>query len=92
VGLLSLRAIPISIIATATHIIIPYESWSKLSAEFKAMPFTKGWLLQNLSCIVGTFHAQLSQPLRAVHDHSMGIVKGGTLAILAGVGPWAWCH
>jgi threonine dehydrogenase-like Zn-dependent dehydrogenase len=39
-----------------------------------------------MSCIVGTFHAQYHTE-QGSYEHKMGIVKGGDMAILAGVGP-----
>jgi len=43
-------------------------------------------LSEPVSCIVGAFHAQYhTKPGNYVHE--MGIVKGGSMALLAGVGP-----
>jgi threonine dehydrogenase-like Zn-dependent dehydrogenase len=55
------------------------------------LPFDgDGWytgsLTEPLSCVVGTFHAMYHM-VRGKYDHSMGIVEGGKMAVLAGVGP-----
>jgi L-sorbose 1-phosphate reductase len=54
--------------------------------EYKGDAFFYGSLAEPMSCIVGAFHANYhTRPDSYVHD--MGIVKGGKMAILAGVGP-----
>jgi len=71
----------------ATYIIIPNEVMErKCLLHFSGDAFYQGSLAEPMSCIVGAFHA--SYHTRAgVYEHDMGIVKGGKMAILAGVGP-----
>lgn len=45
-----------------------------------------GSLAEPMSCIIGTFHA-MYHTRDGEYVHDMGIVKGGTMALLAGVGP-----
>ena len=45
-----------------------------------------GSLSEPVSCIVGTYHAMYHIP-QGTYIHDMGIREGGSLAILAGVGP-----
>lgn len=48
--------------------------------------FFLGSLSEPVSCIVGAFHAQYHTKAGS-YVHEMGIVEGGTMALLAGVGP-----
>ncbi|MDR3335202.1 MAG: zinc-binding dehydrogenase [Treponema sp.] len=69
----------------ATFIIIPHEVMEMhCLLEYPGDNFYLGSLAEPVSCIVGAFHAQYHT--RAYH-HDMGIVEGGSLALLAGVGP-----
>lgn len=71
----------------ATYIIIPnvvMESGCLLPYDGEA--FFYGSLSEPISCIVGTFHANY-HTVQGSYVHSMGIVEGGNMAILAGVGP-----
>ena len=71
----------------ATYVIIPNEVMQQNSLlDFKGDAYFKGSLAEPMSCIVGTYHANY-HTTPGSYEHSMGIVKGGTLAILAGVGP-----
>lgn len=71
----------------ATHVIIPNEVMEMgclLPYEGKA--FFDGSLAEALSCVIGTFHA-MYHTTPGSYVHQMGIKEGGSMAILAGVGP-----
>ena len=71
----------------ATYIIIPKEVMEmNCLLEYKADNFYMGSLSEPVSCIVGAFHAQYHTK-GGSYVHEMGIVEGGTMALLAGVGP-----
>ena len=71
----------------ATHIIIPNEVMEmNCLLEYSADNFFMGSLAEPVSCIVGAFHAQY-HTVNGSYDHLMGIAQGGTMALLAGVGP-----
>jgi threonine dehydrogenase-like Zn-dependent dehydrogenase len=71
----------------ATYIIIPESVMThNCLLEFKGDAFFKGSLAEPMSCIVGAFHANY-HTTPGSYEHSMGIVEGGSVAILAGVGP-----
>jgi len=71
----------------ATYIIIPNEVMEMdCLFEYKAEAFFMGSLSEPVSCIVGAYHAQYhTQPGSYVHE--MGLRSGGSLALLASVGP-----
>lgn len=72
---------------SATYIVIPNEVMELgclLSYDGEA--FFYGSLAEPMSCIVGTFHA-MYHTTQGSYVHSMGIAEGGSMAILAGVGP-----
>jgi len=71
----------------ATYIIIPNEVMEMdCLFEYKADAFFMGSLSEPVSCIVGAYHAQYhTQPGSYVHE--MGLRPGGSLALLASVGP-----
>ncbi|MGB9685753.1 MAG: zinc-binding dehydrogenase [Rectinema subterraneum] len=71
----------------ATYIIIPNEVMEMdCLLEYKADAFFMGSLSEPVSCIVGAYHAQYhTKPGSYVHE--MGIREGGSLALLASVGP-----
>jgi threonine dehydrogenase-like Zn-dependent dehydrogenase len=71
----------------ATYIIIPNEVMEMdCLLEYKADAFFMGSLSEPVSCIVGAYHAQYhTKPGSYVHE--MGIRGGGSLALLASVGP-----
>jgi threonine dehydrogenase-like Zn-dependent dehydrogenase len=53
---------------------------------FNGEAFYHGSLAEPMSCVVGAFHANYhTKP--GSYEHEMGIVEGGTMALLAGVGP-----
>jgi len=71
----------------ATYVIIPREVMEMdCLLEYKADNFYMGSLSEPVSCIVGAFHAQY-HTTGGSYVHAMGIVEGGSLALLAGVGP-----
>ncbi|MFA6505254.1 MAG: zinc-binding dehydrogenase [Treponemataceae bacterium] len=71
----------------ATYVIIAKEVMEMdCLLEYKADNFFMGSLSEPVSCIVGSFHAQYHTK-GGSYVHEMGIVEGGTLALLAGVGP-----
>ena len=71
----------------ATYIIIPNEVMEmNCLLDYPGDNFYMGSLAEPVSCIVGTFHAQY-HTRGGSYVHSMGIVEGGALVLLAGVGP-----
>lgn len=71
----------------ATYIVIPKEVMEHdCLLEYNGEAFFYGSLSEPMSCIVGAFHANFHMAGRG-YEHSIGIVKGGKMAILAGVGP-----
>ncbi|MDR2952842.1 MAG: alcohol dehydrogenase catalytic domain-containing protein, partial [Treponema sp.] len=71
----------------ATYIIIPKDVMEMdCLLKYEADNFYMGSLSEPVSCIVGAFHAQYHTK-RGSYAHSMGIVEGGSLALLAGAGP-----
>lgn len=71
----------------ATWIVIPNEVMEMdCLLEYKGDAFFMGSLAEPVSCIVGAYHAQYhTSPGSYVHE--MGIREGGSLALLASVGP-----
>jgi threonine dehydrogenase-like Zn-dependent dehydrogenase len=71
----------------ATYIIIPAEVMEmNCLLDYAGDNFYLGSLAEPVSCIVGAFHAQY-HTREGSYAHSMGIVEGGSAALLAGVGP-----
>ncbi|MDR1985595.1 MAG: zinc-binding dehydrogenase [Treponema sp.] len=71
----------------ATFIIIPSEVMEMACLlEYPGDTFYLGSLAEPVSCIVGAFHAQYHTQ-GGSYVHRMGIVEGGSLALLAGAGP-----
>jgi threonine dehydrogenase-like Zn-dependent dehydrogenase len=71
----------------ATYIIIPAEVMElNCLLDYKADNYFMGSLSEPVSCIVGAFHAQYHTH-GGSYVHKMGIVEGGSLALLASVGP-----
>ncbi len=71
----------------ATYIVIPAE----VMEQGCLLPYTgdayfMGSLSEPVSCIAGAFHAQYHTK-QGSYEHQMGTVEGGTMALLAGVGP-----
>ena len=54
--------------------------------DYKADAFYMGSLSEPVSCIVGAYHAQYHTKAGS-YVHEMGIKEGGSLALLASVGP-----
>ncbi len=71
----------------ATYIIIPdIVMEADCLLEYEGEAFYPASLSEPMSCIVGAFHASYHVP-PGTYNHLMGIREGGSLAILAGVGP-----
>jgi threonine dehydrogenase-like Zn-dependent dehydrogenase len=71
----------------ATYIVIPREVMEMgCLLEYKADSFFMGSLSEPVSCIVGAYHAQYHTK-GGSYVHEMGIKEGGSLALLASVGP-----
>jgi len=71
----------------ATYIVIPAEVMEMgCLLEYRADAFFMGSLAEPVSCIVGAYHAQYHTK-GGSYVHEMGIREGGTLALLASVGP-----
>lgn len=71
----------------ATHVIIPKEVMELgCLLAYDGPAFYLASLAEPVSCIVGTFHAQYHTE-KYKYVHTMGIVPGGKMAILAGAGP-----
>ena len=71
----------------ATYIIIPNEVMEmNCLLPYDGEAFFGGSLAEPFSCVTGTFHA-MYHTTRGSYQHEMGIKKGGSLAVLAGVGP-----
>ena len=71
----------------ATYIIIPGMVMEHdCLLNYKGDAFFYGSVAEPMSCIVGAYHA-IYHTTGGSYVHSMGIVEGGKMAILAGVGP-----
>ncbi|MCL1994269.1 MAG: zinc-binding dehydrogenase, partial [Spirochaetes bacterium] len=71
----------------ATYIIIPADVMEMdCLLEYSGDNFYMGSLAEPVSCIVGAFHAQY-HTVNGSYVHNMGIVEGGSMALLAGAGP-----
>jgi threonine dehydrogenase-like Zn-dependent dehydrogenase len=71
----------------ATYIIIPKEVMEMdCLLEYNADSFYLGSLAEPISCIAGAYHAQY-HTRSGSYIHQMGIVEGGSLALLAAAGP-----
>ncbi|GHV01730.1 L-sorbose 1-phosphate reductase [Clostridia bacterium] len=71
----------------ATYVLIPSEVMEMgCLLKYDGEAFFYGSLAEPVSCIVGAFHAQY-HTTGGSYAHRMGIVAGGSLAILAGAGP-----
>ncbi len=71
----------------ATYIIIPGMVMEMdCLLDYEGDAYYAGSLAEPMSCIVGTYHAMYhTKP--GSYEHHMGIIEGGSMAILAGVGP-----
>ncbi len=71
----------------ATRMIIPQEVMELgCLLTYKGDAYYEASLAEPMSCIIGTFHANYHTSMGS-YEHRMGIVEGGTTAILAGAGP-----
>ncbi len=71
----------------ATYIVIPREVMEQdCLLPYDGEAYFMGSLAEPVSCIAGAFHAQYHMA-QGSYEHRMGIVDGGTMAVLAGVGP-----
>jgi threonine dehydrogenase-like Zn-dependent dehydrogenase len=71
----------------ATYVVIPREVMElDCLLPFTAEAFFMGSLAEPVSCIVGAYHAQYHTK-GGSYVHEMGIVPGGSVALLASVGP-----
>lgn len=71
----------------ATYIVIPNEVMEMgCLLPYNGEAFFYGSLAEPMSCIVGAFHASYHTE-GGSYVHKMGIVPGGSMAILAGAGP-----
>lgn len=71
----------------ATYIIIPEIVMSRgCLLNYEGDAFYFGSLAEPVSCIVGGFHVNY-HTVAGSYEHTMGIVEGGNMALLAGVGP-----
>ena len=71
----------------ATHIIIPNEVMEmNCLLPYDGDAYFLASLSEPMSCVVGAFHASYHTSYGS-YVHHMGIKEGGSLAILAGVGP-----
>lgn len=71
----------------ATYVIIPSEVMEmNCLLNYNGNGYFPGSLSEPYSCVAGTFHAHYHTKSGS-YQHNMGIVKGGNMAILAGVGP-----
>ena len=88
VGTLSAPGYSYSFIGgNAQHIIIPSEVMkNNCLLPFKGDAYYLGSLAEPLSCVIGAFHANY-HTTPGSYEHKMGIIEGGSLALLGGVGP-----
>lgn len=71
----------------ATYAIMPQEVMELgCLLPYKGEAFYEASLAEPMSCIIGAYHASFHTKM-GIYEHSMGIVEGGKLAILAGAGP-----
>jgi len=71
----------------ATCVIIPNEVMEmNCLLPYDGEAFFYASLAEPMSCVIGAFHASY-HTTTGVYEHSMGIVPGGNMAILAGAGP-----
>jgi len=72
---------------SATYVIIPKEVMEmNCLLDYSGDNYYMGSLAEPVSCIIGAFHAQYHTK-QGSYVHSMGIAEGGSMALLAGVGP-----
>ncbi len=71
----------------ATYAIMPHEVMElDCLLDYAGDAFFQASLAEPMSCIIGAFHASYHTKAGS-YEHSMGVVQGGRMAILAGAGP-----
>lgn len=71
----------------ATYCIIPQEVFATdCFLAYDGEAYYQASLAEPMSCSIGAFHAAYHTKM-GVYTHDMGIVEGGSLAIMAGAGP-----
>lgn len=71
----------------ATYANIPMETLKMdCLLPYESDVYFYGSLAEPMSCIIGTYHA-MYHTKSGSYEHSMGIVEGGKMALLASVGP-----
>ena len=71
----------------ATYVIIPNEVMEQdCLLIYEGEAFFYGSLVEPMCCVIGAFHANYHTTAGS-YEHSMGIVSGGNVALLAGAGP-----
>jgi threonine dehydrogenase-like Zn-dependent dehydrogenase len=71
----------------ATYVIMPHEVMELgCLLHYDADTYYEASLSEPMSCIIGAFHANYHTTMGS-YVHKMGIVEGGTLALLAAAGP-----
>ncbi len=71
----------------ATYVIIPNEVMEKdCLIPYEGESYFKASLAEPMSCIIAGYHENYHS-VYETHTHVMGIKEGGSVAILAGVGP-----
>lgn len=71
----------------ATYVIMPQEVMELgCLLHYDGEAYYEASLAEPMSCIIGAYHASYHTSMGS-YVHRMGIVPGGTLAILAGAGP-----
>ena len=72
---------------SATYVIIPNEVMEMdCLLAYNGDAYFYASLAEPMSCVIGAFHASY-HTTPGVYEHSMGIVSGGNMAIMAGAGP-----
>ena len=71
----------------ATYVVIPNEVMeSDCLIPYEGESYFKASLAEPMSCIIAGYHENYHS-IYETHSHEMGIKEGGSVAILAGVGP-----
>lgn len=71
----------------ATYVVIPNEVMeSDCLIPYEGESYFKASLAEPMSCIIAGYHENYHS-VYETHSHEMGIKEGGSVAILAGVGP-----
>ena len=71
----------------ATYVIIPNEVMDKdCLIPYEGDSYFKASLAEPVSCVIAGYHENYHS-VYETHSHEMGIKEGGSVAILAGVGP-----